>query len=55
MPNLQQTGSGPDKEQTADACALVPWGAIMSVVAFPDLKGFDYPEPDLEQIGFHGH
>jgi hypothetical protein len=53
MPQLQQTGAGPEQEQKADACALVPWGAIMSIVAFPDLKGFDYPQPELEQIGFH--
>ncbi len=53
MPQLQQAGKGPEQEQTADASALVPWGAIVSVVAFPDLKGFDYPQPDLDRIGFH--
>ena len=54
MPKLQQRGAGPEQEQTADASALVPWDAIMSVVAFPDLKGFDYPQPNLQPIGFHG-
>ncbi len=52
MPQLQHSTTGPEQEQKADASALVPWSAIMSIVAFPDLTGFDYPRPDLEKIGF---
>jgi hypothetical protein len=52
LPQLAHSESGPQDEITADACALIPWTAIETVVHFPDLEGFDFPKPEVDQLGF---
>ena len=31
---------------------LIPWGFIASIVHFPDVEGFDFPDPFQSSIGF---
>ena len=52
LPQLAHSESGPEKEIAADACALIPWTSIETVVHFPDLEGFDFPSPKVDQLGF---
>jgi len=31
---------------------LIPWPLIISVVQFPGVEGFDFPDPFQSQMGF---
>lgn len=42
----------PHGEKDVNASMLIPWGFIASVVHFPDVEGFDFPNPFDAQIGF---
>jgi|TARA_B110000263_G_scaffold230835_1_gene225647 hypothetical protein len=52
LPQLAHSESGPQNEITTDACALIPWTSIETVVHFPNLEGFDFPKPEVDQLGF---
>ena len=38
--------------QNVTASILIPWGFIASVVHFPNVEGFDFPNPFEKHIGF---
>ena len=40
-------------EKNVNASMLIPWGFIASVVHFPGVEGFDFPNPFDAQIGFN--
>ena len=42
----------PAGEKDVAASMLIPWGFIASVVHFPGVEGFDFPNPFDAQIGF---
>ena len=52
LPQLAHSPEGPEREMTAVACALAPWAVIESIVHFPDLEGFDFPNPEVDSLGF---
>mgnify|MGYP001315834149 FL=1 len=52
LPQLADSDSSPTTHVQANACALVPWAAIETIIHFPDLEGFDFPQPTLHQLGF---
>ena len=39
-------------EKEVSAAMLIPWGFIASIVHFPDVEGFDFPDPFQSSIGF---
>ena len=39
-------------EKEVSASMLIPWGFIASIVHFPDVEGFDFPDPFQSSIGF---
>ena len=39
--------------QEVNASAMIPWGAIATVMHFPDVKGYDFPSPFNRDIGFN--
>ena len=39
-------------EKEVSASMLIPWGFIASIVHFPDVEGFDFPNPFKSSIGF---
>ena len=41
-----------DGEKDVSASMLIPWGFIASVVHFPEVEGFDFPDPFDSSIGF---
>ena len=43
----------PESMQEVNASAMIPWGAIATVMHFPDVKGYDYPSPFNRDIGFN--
>ena len=43
----------PESMQEVNASAMIPWGAISTVLHFPDVKGYDYPSPFNRDIGFN--
>lgn len=47
-----QEGSKEDESKTVEASVLIPWPYISSVVHFPDVEGFDFPNPFSKEIGF---
>ena len=38
--------------QNVEASILIPWGFIASIVHFPNVEGFDFPNPFEKNIGF---
>ena len=42
----------PVGEKEVSASMLIPWGFIASVVHFPGVEGFDFPNPFEGHIGF---
>jgi hypothetical protein len=40
------------QEKNVEASILIPWGFIASVVHFPGVEGFDFPDPFDTEIGF---
>ena len=42
----------PESMQKANASAMVPWGAIGTVMHFPNVEGYDKPSPFNRDIGF---
>ena len=42
----------PVGEKEVSASMLIPWGFIASVVHFPGVEGFDFPNPFEAHIGF---
>ena len=40
------------KTQALEASILIPWGFIVSIAHFPGAKGFDFPSPFDQSIGF---
>ena len=38
--------------QSVTGSLLIPWPLIISVVHFPDVEGFDFPDPFESQMGF---
>ena len=43
----------PESMQKVDASAMLPWGAIATVMHFPDVEGYDKPSPFNRDIGFN--
>jgi len=41
--------------QNVKASILIPWGFIASIVHFPDVEGFDFPNPFEKNIGFESN
>ena len=41
-----------ESEKDVAASMLIPWGFIASIVHFPDVEGFDFPNPFDTSIGF---
>ena len=41
-----------ESEKDVAASMLIPWGFIASIVHFPDVEGFDFPNPFNTSIGF---
>ena len=39
-------------EKEVSASMLIPWGFIASIVHFPDVEGFAFPDPFQRSIGF---
>lgn len=54
IPDLKKkpTKKGESPVQTVAGRVLIPWGFIVSLVHFPGVEGFDYPDPLDQQIGF---
>ena len=55
VPVTASTDSGlwtPEVMENVNASAMIPWGALATVVHFPDVRGYDYPSPFNRQIGF---
>ncbi len=42
----------PDAFQSVKASILVPWAFMISIVHFPNVEGFDFPNPFDAKIGF---
>tara|TARA_Y100000588_G_scaffold390903_1_gene497900 strand:- start:205172 stop:205510 length:339 start_codon:yes stop_codon:yes gene_type:complete len=42
----------PPKTREVEASVLIHWGFIVSIVHFPGVEGFDFPNPFEKQIGF---
>ncbi|MDP6684936.1 MAG: hypothetical protein QGH24_03230 [Candidatus Marinimicrobia bacterium] len=42
----------PPKTREVEASVLIPWGFIVSIVHFPGVEGFDFPNPLDKHIGF---
>ncbi len=40
------------KYQTVVSTVLISWNFVLSIVHFPNVKGFDFPNPFEHQIGF---
>ncbi|MBT3217314.1 MAG: hypothetical protein HOD97_03580 [Candidatus Marinimicrobia bacterium] len=40
------------KSKSVEASVLIPWPYISSVVHFPNVEGFDFPNPFEMNIGF---
>ena len=38
--------------QSVTGSLLIPWPLIISVVQFPGVEGFDFPDPFQSQMGF---
>ena len=51
VPVIKDGKSGGEKN--VNASMLIPWGFIASVVHFPGVEGFDFPNPFDAQIGFN--
>ncbi len=46
----------PESMQEVNASAMLPWGAIATVMHFPGTEGYDHPSPFNRDIGFsNGH
>jgi len=43
----------PESMQEVDASAMIPWGAIGTVMHFPNVEGYDKPSPFNRDIGFN--
>ena len=43
----------PESMQQVDASVMLPWGAIATVMHFPDVQGYDKPSPFNRDIGFN--
>ena len=42
----------PESIQKVNASAMIPWGAIGTVMHFPNVEGYDKPSPFNRDIGF---
>ena len=42
----------PESMQQVDASVMLPWGAIATVMHFPDVQGYDTPRPFTRALGF---
>ena len=52
--NIPPPEGGKDKKSdTVEASVLIPWPYISSVVHFPGVEGFDFPNPFSKEIGFN--
>ena len=52
LPQISHSPEGPEREMSALGCALAPWAVIESIIHFPDLEGFDFPDPEVDSLGF---
>lgn len=50
--NIPKDAEGKSGVQTVGASVLIPWPFIASVVHFPGVEGFDFPNPFEKDIGF---
>ena len=54
VPEQENTDSSkPPKTRSVEASVLISWGFIVSIVHFPGLEGFDFPNRLDKNIGFN--
>ena len=51
VPNLKDENK--EKTKKIVASILIPWAFIVSIAHFPEAKGFDFPSPFEQHIGFN--